>query len=1048
MRERCRPFALAPGVGAFAGAWVVGVAIARLTGAAAVMLVLAGALAGFVCAALEGRRSARQIDLVTIVGPTLVTAGEPSVLTVTVSSTRPRTSPWRLVVSTVGHERSPSRIGEFDSVTACADDVATCGPIPTAVSVPVIFATPGVVDSLVVSIETAGASGLVWWRRRAPVTIDSIFVAPPAVGPALAFERSHSGQPGDAAVRLGSASGEIDGVRTWRDGEDALGIHWPSTLRAGQLIVHDRNVASDTRWTVPAGDSTTAGRLRHTLDEGIRAGHAVNIVIGDSDPQPVRTYAQAGRFAAIVASRSTTVGTRADRQPWWTRPITVAGRRTNDPEPTVVVDPIARWWTAAAAGIALVMLVGALAGGPIMTGLISLGVALGAVTTNRLADANGHRPLALRVGVGVAALGALGLIAAESRGISGLLAALRGPLPDLLIALVVLHGFEVSNRRTLRVHQAITFVVAVYAAGLRIDDRLGWWLTAWAVVFVTSISVTGRTTASTRRISWRPIIAWSAAGAAITLAILVTVPVPDGPASLGLPALSTGTPTPSPGSLVGPDGAPAATTPSDGTRGSLGQVGGYPGFSETLDTSVRGGLNDDIVMRVRSPEPAFWRGQTFTAFDGRIWSVSPDLGSPQSGPEIELRPTIGDVVGSGVASDELIQTYFVETDLPNVVFAAQRAETVIFDGTIWARPDGALRSNVTLTEGSVYTVVSERLRVTPEILRSQGDVSGFFASFTDAGARALLDPFLALPESTTERTIELADRLRSPGQSTYDTVLAYQAWLAANTRYDLDAPIPDEGTDAVDDFLFETQLGFCEQIASTLAIMLRSQGVPARLATGYLPGERDRVSGVWKVRASDAHAWVEVWFPQTGWEPFDPTADVPLAGEANIGTVGGDLISAAISSIVSHPLEIGALMLVGLGGGAAVRAVSNARRRRRRGRWGLLQDRFSALADVGAGPTSSVRMVGDPPLTNPQIARLVTARLDPDADRDGDRTAVDRTAIGALALVATALDRVAFDPTWVDTDDDHRRVDAALSDVERVGARIRSEQGALTGVTA
>ena len=87
--------------------------------------------------------------------------------------------------------------------------------------------------------------------------------------------------------------------------------------------------------------------------------------------------------------------------------------------------------------------------------------------------------------------------------------------------------------------------------------------------------------------------------------------------------------------------------------------------------------------------------------------------------------------------------------------------------------------------------------------------------------------------------------------------------------------MPAEGVDAVDDFLFVSQRGFCEQIASALTVMLRSQGVPARLATGYLPGERDRVSGVWKVRASDAHAWVEVWFPETGWEAFDPTASVP-----------------------------------------------------------------------------------------------------------------------------------------------------------------------------
>ena len=59
--------------------------------------------------------------------------------------------------------------------------------------------------------------------------------------------------------------------------------------------------------------------------------------------------------------------------------------------------------------------------------------------------------------------------------------------------------------------------------------------------------------------------------------------------------------------------------------------------------------------------------------------------------------------------------------------------------------------------------------------------------------------------------------------------------------------------------------------------MLRTQGVPTRVATGYAAGTRDRIAGVYEVRASDAHAWVEVWFPETGWQAFDPTASVPFS---------------------------------------------------------------------------------------------------------------------------------------------------------------------------
>jgi transglutaminase-like putative cysteine protease len=493
----------------------------------------------------------------------------------------------------------------------------------------------------------------------------------------------------------------------------------------------------------------------------------------------------------------------------------------------------------------------------------------------------------------------------------------------------------------------------------------------------------------------------------VTLGVLSLVPIPDGPARLGLPALSANAPTvDSPGGLSRPDGS---TAPGDGNgssdRAPGGEVVGYPGFTESLDTSVRGELGDQIVMRVRAPEPAFWRGQTFTEFDGRTWTVSPALGQRRDGPVIDVPPTLGDALGPTVPSRELVQTYFVEQDLPNLVFAASRPVQVIFDGALWTRPDGALRSDVTLTAGSVYTVISERVQVDAEILRAQGDLGTFYAGFREMAGGEELEPFLELPDSTTRRTIDLATSLRSPGASTYDTILAYEAWLGSNTEYDLDAPVPADGVDAVDDFLFESRLGFCEQIASALTIMLRSQGVPARLATGYVPGDRDRVSGVWNVKGSDAHAWVEVWFPQTGWQAFDPTAEVPLAADAGGGTVGGDLIGATLSSISAHRSEIVIALLAAGAVVVGIRLVALARYRRQRGRWGLLQDRFVSLAGHP----------GDGVVTNTRIASAVA---DPEHET-------------AARAVADELDRAAFDPTWADDDERFERTRSTLAVLER-----------------
>ncbi|MGH9133357.1 MAG: transglutaminaseTgpA domain-containing protein, partial [Ilumatobacteraceae bacterium] len=446
-----------------------------------------------------------------------------------------------------------------------------------------------------------------------------------------------------------------------------------------------------------------------------------------------------------------------------------------------------------------------------------------------------------------------------------------------------------------------------------------------------------------------------------------------------------------PGVLARPDGSITERGDAgDGTRGGLDQLGGYPGFAESLDTSMRGQFGDDVVMRVRAPEPDFWRGQTFGEFDGRFWYADSELGRAVDGPDIGVPRALGDVDWASVPTSRFVQTYFVEIDQPNVLFAAYRPTRVIFDGAVWRRPDGALRSDVVLTEGAVYTVVSERAEVTAEALRDQGDV----AARIEGRERPEVMRYLDVPPSTTERTRELASRLAATTTTTYDMVRAFESWIGANVVYDLDAPTPADGVDAVDDFLFSSRRGFCEQIASALAVMLRTQGVPARLATGYLPGERDRVSGVWKVRASDAHAWVEVWFPDTGWQAFDPTAEVPLGGEVDAGSVGGDVAQAIGAAAARNSTTLAAGAVGGVVAIGAVRVVRLVLHRRRRGRWGLLQDRLTRAAVVrGIAPTC----------TNPELAR----RWAEDDPRHADQ----------VRDLAFLLDRVVFDPEWTDTDD-------------------------------
>ena len=174
---------------------------------------------------------------------------------------------------------------------------------------------------------------------------------------------------------------------------------------------------------------------------------------------------------------------------------------------------------------------------PALSATVVIGVIL--ATTLSLRYTDGERPRWARALTVLGAVVALAWIAAQNAGLDGLLEALRGPMPDLLMLLVVFHGAEIADRRTNRVHLAITGVVAAYAVGLRLDGAVGWWMIAWTVAAVVAICTTDRTTRSTGapRNAAR-ITAWSIAGLVATLTLAALVPIPDGPASLGLPALS------------------------------------------------------------------------------------------------------------------------------------------------------------------------------------------------------------------------------------------------------------------------------------------------------------------------------------------------------------------------------------------------------------------------------------------------------------------------------------------------------------------------------
>ena len=135
--------------------------------------------------------------------------------------------------------------------------------------------------------------------------------------------------------------------------------------------------------------------------------------------------------------------------------------------------------------------------------------------------------------------------------------------------------------------------------------------------------------------------------------------------------------------------------------------------------------------------------------------------------------------------------------------------------------------------------------------------------------------YTALPSSTPERVIALAEQVTAEATSPYEQALLLEKFLR-QYPYNLDIPALPENVDPVDYFLFDLQEGYCDLYASSMVIMARSLGLPARLGVGFLNPSQPRPDGQYLITQDLGHSWAEIYFPEVGWIEFEPTATFPI----------------------------------------------------------------------------------------------------------------------------------------------------------------------------
>jgi transglutaminase-like putative cysteine protease len=322
-------------------------------------------------------------------------------------------------------------------------------------------------------------------------------------------------------------------------------------------------------------------------------------------------------------------------------------------------------------------------------------------------------------------------------------------------------------------------------------------------------------------------------------------------------------------------------------RASVGLVSDL--YGDTLPLGLGTPLSDQVLMEVEAPSVPpqgvryYWRAWVYSIYSDNEW-----MSNIQD--TREMIPGGRDLTQPGLDVRAVANFTFFPHDSISLLYVAPQPLWVSrpANATMVTNPDGtidlgSIQVNEYIRPGEQYEVRSSLSSVTILDLREAGTEY----------PQWVLDRYLQIPAEITPRTRELAQRLAQGYDTPYDIVASVTNFLRENITYQQTIDIPPSNAERIDWFLFEYQKGFCYYYASSEVILLRSLGIPARIAVGFAQGERksppivgpqtrpgepeapdtqfgDTVTYI--VRQNDAHAWPEVYFPGIGWVEFEPTS--------------------------------------------------------------------------------------------------------------------------------------------------------------------------------
>jgi transglutaminase-like putative cysteine protease len=322
-------------------------------------------------------------------------------------------------------------------------------------------------------------------------------------------------------------------------------------------------------------------------------------------------------------------------------------------------------------------------------------------------------------------------------------------------------------------------------------------------------------------------------------------------------------------------------------------------FGQSLALGGPRHLTNEPVMDVTSEVGRYWRAAVYDEYTGLGWRSNDDSA-------VNIGPTTLSGEPPAFAQRRAVtQTYtllrgggFVMYAVANPTWTSleARAHTRFIldeqlsaqDQALWPNTEKPLTQDLTylksrsgIDSGDSYQVRSEVSVAAVEDLRLAG--SDYPQWVTER--------YLQLPEGIPQRVLDLAGQITAAKDNPFDQAEAIETYLRTNLEYNEGIEAPPPGRDKVDYILFELRQAYCDYYATSAIVLLRSLGIPARMAAGFAGGVYDSEVNVYHVLNRNAHSWIEVYFPHYGWVEFEPTAAQPtilrLRRDENEGPASG-----------------------------------------------------------------------------------------------------------------------------------------------------------------